>query len=216
MKSSTIVPAYLNNSVIRRTDLAWSDWPAIEAFLKDELICRLAINDGEFPYIAALSFTFIGESFLLHSARAGKLASLLRENPNVTIQIDRPIALLKAPKGQNTSLEYYSVIARCVADFKESTDDVISHQNRALNKYRPENDYAPIESGAASQITAYRCKIIEMTAKKRILADGQYSPPGQPKAPYLRYPFPGPAAISGLAPEAFDPRKFDRQTGNVA
>jgi nitroimidazol reductase NimA-like FMN-containing flavoprotein (pyridoxamine 5'-phosphate oxidase superfamily) len=213
--NSTNVPEYFNNASIRRVDLAWSDWPAVHAFLKDELVCRLAINDGEFSYIAALTFTFTGESFLLHSARAGKLASLLRENPNVTIEIDRPIALLKAPKGQNTSLEYYSVIARCVAAFKESTEDVIAHQNKALNKFRPENDYAPIENGAANQITAYHCRIVEMTAKKRILADGQYSPPGQPKAPYLRYPFPGPAAISGLAPDAFDPNKFERQVGNA-
>ncbi len=195
-------------SAMRRTDLAWTDWAAIEAFLKNELICRVAVHDAPFPYITAQSFTFTGDAFLIHSSRFGKLASAIRANPLVTIEVDRPVALLKAPKGQNTSLEYYSVIARCKVRLRESTEDVRAHQNEALEKFRPERDYSPIEDGAANQIIAYRCEIQELTAKKRILADGQYSPPGQPMAPYLRYPFPGGATLSDLPPEAFDPHKF--------
>jgi hypothetical protein len=55
---------------------------------------------------------------------------------------------------------------------------------------------------------AYRCEIRSLSAKKRILADGQYSPPGQPRAPYLRYSFPAGAALSSLPEEAFDPHRF--------
>ena len=122
--------------------------------------------------------------------------------------VSQPTMTVYAPKGQNTSLEYYSVIARCEVRLRESTEEVRAHQNQALDKFRPEKDYSPIEDGAASQIVAYRCEIRELSAKKRILADGQYSPPGQPKAPYLRYPFPSGATLSGLGPEAFDPHKF--------
>jgi hypothetical protein len=118
------------------------------------------------------------------------------------------VALLKAPKGQNTSLEYYSIIARCRPQITHLAKDVIAHQNQALEKFRPEKDYTPIEEGAANQIIAIRCMIDEMTAKKRILADGQYSPPGQPQAPYLRYPFASGAAVSGLPAEAFDKNRF--------
>ena len=201
-------PAYLNNTGIRRQDLAWSDWPAIVAFLKDELICRIAVNDGNAPYVSALSYTFIRNEFLLHSSRHGRLASLLRAEPVITIEVDRPVALLKAPKGQNTSLEYYSVLAKCRTNFREVAKDVVEHQMAALGKFRPENDYLPIEQGAAEQIVAYRCEVLEMTAKKRILADGQYSPPGQPKAPYLRFPFPPGACINGLGHDAFDSMRF--------
>lgn len=204
----TVTPAFLNNASMRRADLAWTDWEAIQAFLKDEMICRIAVNDGESPYVAAQSFTFIGSEFLLHSSRHGRLAGLLQSDPLITIEVDRPIALLKAPKGQNTSLEYYSVIAKCRTNFRKVVADVIEHQMRALGKFRPENDYLPIEQGAAEQIVAYRCEVLEMTAKKRILADGQYSPPGQPQAPYLRYPFSPGATISGLGPEAFDSMRF--------
>jgi len=202
-----MTPSFLNDQ-IRRSDLAWTDWPSILAFLKDELICRVAVHDTPFPYVLAQSFTFTGDAFLIHCSRFGTFAQKLRENRHITIEVDRPVALLKAPKGQNTSLEYYSVIARCEVTIDDGTEGVIRHQNQALDKFRPEKDYSPIEQGAASQIIAIRCAVVEMTAKKRILADGQYSPPGQPQAPYLRYPFAAGATISGLTPDAFDAHRF--------
>jgi nitroimidazol reductase NimA-like FMN-containing flavoprotein (pyridoxamine 5'-phosphate oxidase superfamily) len=202
-----MTPAYLR-SEMRRTDLAWTEWSAIENFLKDELICRAAVHDVPYPYITAQSFTFVGDAFLIHCSRFGKFAAAIRANSHLTIEIDRPVALLKAPKGQNTSLEYYSVIARCRAQVDHGTAEVILHQNQALEKFRPEKDYTPIEDGAANQIIAMRCVIDEMTAKKRILADGQYSPPGQPQAPYIRYPFAAGAALSGLPADAFDKDRY--------
>lgn len=200
-------PDYFKTEM-RRTDLAWNDWPAVCAFLKDQLICHVGIHDDPFPYVVPQSFTFRDDQFLIHCSRFGKMASLIALNQNITLQIDQPIALLKAPKGQNTSLEYYSVIARCVADIYEKTEDVREHQNQALEKFRPEKGFKPIEDGAANQIVAYKCRVVEMTAKKRILADGQYSPPGQPQAPYVRFPFAAGAAISALGSEAFDPNRF--------
>jgi len=189
-------------------DLAWNDWSAINAFLKDQLICRIALQDEPFPYVVAQSFTYRDDAFLIHCSRYGKMAGLLKDDRHLTIEVDKPVALLKAPKGQNTSLEYYSVIARCIATVIESTDGVREHQEKALEKFRPEQGYEPIEDAAANQIVAFNCKVVEMSAKKRILADGQYSPPGQPKAPYVRFPFPAGAAISSLGADAFDPHRF--------
>lgn len=115
--------------------------------LRDELICRVAVNDKPFPYVVPQSFTFTGDAFLIHCSRFGKFSQLIQEDPHIVIVIDRPVALLKAPKGQNTSLEYYSVITRCKAFTRMETQDVIAHQNQALGKFRPENDYTAIEPG---------------------------------------------------------------------
>ncbi|WP_235579077.1 pyridoxamine 5'-phosphate oxidase family protein [Pseudorhodoferax sp. Leaf274] len=202
-------PAFLNNTM-RRTDLAWSDWPAIRAFLRDEMICRVAIHDDPFPYVVAQSFTFLEDRFLIHCSRFGKMAELLRANPNVTIEVDRPVALLKAPKGQNTSLEYYSVIARCELRTKQQIDEIRPHQYLALDKFRPEKDYTPLEDGALQQIVAFEGQVKHMSAKKRILSDGQYSPPGQPRAPYLRYAFAEGAVMSALPDDAFDRDRFKK------
>lgn len=202
-----MIPPYFDNKM-RREDLAWNDWEAISSFLGDQMVCRLAVHDDPFPYVVGQSYRFVDGVFLLHCSRFGKLADLIRQNPNVSIEVDHLVALLKAPKGQNTSFEYYSVLARCRVDMSEDTEAVRHQQYEVLDKYRPEKDYTPIDDFAPTQISVFRCKVVQMSAKKRILADGQYSPPGQPKAPYIRYPFPPPAALSSLPPEAFDPERF--------
>lgn len=201
------LPVYFNNTM-RRTDLAWNDWSAITRFLGDQIVCRMAVHDDPFPYVVGQSYRFMDGQFLLHCSRFGKLSDLIRRNPNVTIEVDHLVALLKAPKGQNTSFEYYSVLARCRVDLSDDIEVVRKQQYQVLDKYRPERDYTPIDDFAPAQIIVFRCKVIEMSAKKRILADGQYSPPGQPQAPYIRFPLPPPAAISSLPKEAFDPNRF--------
>ena len=168
----------------------------------------MAVHDEPFPYVVGQSFRFIEGVFLLHCSRFGKLAGLIRLNQNVTIEVDHLVALLKAPKGQNTSFEYYSVLARCIVELSDDKEAVRRQQYEVLEKYRPERDYSPIDDFAPTQITVFRCRVVEMSAKKRILADGQYSPPGQPQAPYIRYPLPPPPAISSLPPGAFDPYRF--------
>ncbi len=132
----------------------------------------------------------------------------MRARPVVSIVVDRLVALLKAPKGQNTSFEYYSVLAECTVDYDEEIPNVKRQQYRVLGKYRHEGGYEPIDDAAPAQIVTFECKVKQMTAKKRILADGQYSPPGQPQAPYVRFPFPPGAQLSALPEEAFDGKRF--------
>jgi len=199
-------PGYFDNAAIRRKDLAWNDWPAVSAFLEDQAVCRLAAVDAPFPYVAALSYRFDGESFLVHFSRNGTLARLLSADAHVTIEVSQAISLLKAPAAQATSMEYRSVVARCTAHTTLLDLEIETQQYAALEKYRPENDYLPIDREAATRrIVACRAQIVSLTAKKRMLADGQYSVTGKDPG-YARYEFPAPPALSSLGPEAFEPR----------
>lgn len=206
-------PAWLENGGIRRQDLAWDDWPAIAAFLADECVCHIAVPTDGAPYVVGQGFRFVGDTFLLHSSRFGRLATLLRPRPVVSIVVDRLVALLKAPKGQNTSFEYYSLTAECSVEFEDDVPLVRQQQYEVLAKFRHEGGFEPIDDTAPAQIVTYRCKVLRMTAKKRILADGQYSPPGQPRAPYVRFPFPPGPQLSALPAEAFDGRRFHKDRG---
>jgi hypothetical protein len=48
---------------------------------------------------------------------------------------------------------------------------------------------------------------MSLSAKKRVLADGQYGASGVDPG-YARYEFPAPPALSSLPPDAFEPRPF--------
>jgi len=187
----------------RRAEYAWNDWDAVAAFLADQAVCRIAVNDGAWPYVVAQTFHFVGDAFLLHFSRSGKLAAALERDPNCTIEVDQIVSLLKAPRANNTSAEYRSVVARCTASLALLDLDIEAQQYTALEKFRPEKDYLPIDRERATRrILAVRATIVSLSAKKRILDEG-----GNPAdIPYARYPFPPPAALSQLPPEAFGPR----------
>ena len=192
------VPLFFSSDP-RRTEYAWNDWDAVAAFIGDQAVCRIAVNDGVWPYVVAQTFHFVDDAFLLHFSRSGKLAAALERDPNCTIEIDQIVSLLKAPRANNTSAEYRSVVARCTASLTLLDLDIEEQQYTALEKYRPEKDYLPIDRDRATRrIMAVRATIRSLSAKKRILADGGNSA----GIAYARYPFPPPAALSELPADA--------------
>ena len=194
-------PAFFVNDV-RRPELAWTDWDAVAAWLTDQVVCRIAVNDGDWPYVVAQTFRYRDDAFLLHFGRNGRLAKALRADPHCTIEVDQIVSLLKAPRANNTSAEYRSVVARCVAEMSDADEAIEAQQHLALEKFRPEADYQPIDRiGATRRIVSIRARIEKLTAKKRILDEG-----GNPAGlDYVRFAFPPPAALSELPPDAFKP-----------
>jgi nitroimidazol reductase NimA-like FMN-containing flavoprotein (pyridoxamine 5'-phosphate oxidase superfamily) len=182
---------------------AWTDWSEVAAFLADQVVCRIAVNDGAYPYVVAQSFRFRDDAFLLHFSRNGRLARAIRRDPHCTIEIDQAVSLLKAPRANNTSIEYRSVLAHCVAELEERDEGIEAQQTEALEKFRPERDYLPIDRERATRrILTIRARVERLSGKKRLLDEG-----GNPDGlDYARYPFPAPAALSSLPADAFAPR----------
>ena len=179
----------------RRTEYAWTNWEAVAAFLRDQVVCRVAVNDGTWPYVIAQTYHFVEDAFLIHFSRSGKFAAALHADPHLTIEVDQAVSLLKAPRANNTSAEYRSVVARCIAEISEVDLDIEAQQYEALEKFRPEKDYLPIDRERATRrIYAVRARVQSLSAKKRILDEG-----GNPAGvPYERYPFPAPASMSSV------------------
>lgn len=202
-EADSTAPAFFRNEM-RRSDLAWNDWAAVEAFLRDQAVCRIAVFDERYPYLTAQSYRFTGDAFLIHCSRFGRLARLIAANRYVTVEVDQAVSLLKAPAAQNTSMEYRSVIARCTATTTMLDGEVEAQQYQALDKYRPERDYLPIDRERGTRrIVAIHARVDELSAKKRVLAEGDTGSDGS-MPDYARYPFPPPAALSSLPAEAFD------------
>lgn len=180
----TGAPAYFQNDC-RRTAYAWDDWDAVAAFVADQPVCRIAVNDGVWPYVVAQTYRFVDGAFRLHFSRRGRLAAALERDPNCTIEIDQIVSLIKEPRATHASAEYRSVVARCTA---------------TLENVRLENDVLSNNPIAATRtIYAVRASVVALSAKKRILDEG-----GNPAGiDYQRHAFPAPVALSQLSPEAF-------------
>lgn len=77
---------------MRRAEREVTDIAEIERILNSARVCRIALVDGEFPYMIPMCFGYTLESgelaLYFHSAPQGKKMELLKENNNAAFEID--------------------------------------------------------------------------------------------------------------------------------
>ncbi|HEX3002087.1 MAG TPA: pyridoxamine 5'-phosphate oxidase family protein [Methanoregula sp.] len=73
---------------MRRKDREITDRAEMEAILAEAQVCRLALADGNAPYIVPLCFGYENNTLWIHSARDGKKVELIRKNPQCCVEVD--------------------------------------------------------------------------------------------------------------------------------
>ena len=77
---------------MRRSDREIKDFDEIIEVINKCDVCRLAINDGDYPYIVPMNFGFNIEDgkvvLYFHCASEGKKLELLRKNNKVAFEMD--------------------------------------------------------------------------------------------------------------------------------
>jgi len=107
---------------LRRKEKKIHGQPAIEAVIAASPFCRLAMSDGETPYIVPLCFGYEANTLYFHSARKGRKISILQKNPQVCVQFDCDLDLQPAEKPCDWGLGYKSVIGFGRATFVEDPE----------------------------------------------------------------------------------------------
>lgn len=97
---------------MRRSDREIKNFNDIEAFLKECTTCRLAMIDGDEPYIVPLNFGYNDRTVYLHGAKVGKKLDILRKQQRVCLEWDREDAIVKDKEEPcRWGMKYKSVIA---------------------------------------------------------------------------------------------------------
>lgn len=177
----------LDNSEIRFRTRTWDNPDEIAEFLRQQAVCYVAVHDEPFPYVLPQTFeielTGSNMIFLLHFAKTGRIGRLVRAHPNVTIAVSKAYTLLTGPRADESSLEYKSVVARCECSVFDGAELLERHQERVLEKYRPQRDYAPMDKAWLKPLMGVRARAVEVTAKIRYLDD-----PREEAGGYIRRP----------------------------
>ncbi len=108
---------------MRRHEREIKDQESIEAIIKEAIVCRLAMIDGEWPYIVPMNFGYQDNTLYFHCARKGSKAGLLENNPKVGFEIDQPIEIIEGEKACRWTQKYRSVIGTGEASFIEDMDE---------------------------------------------------------------------------------------------
>jgi hypothetical protein len=96
---------------VRRKEKEIHDRSEIEAVIAQALVCRLAMCDGEEPYVVPLCFGYADGVFYFHCAAEGRKLDVLKRNPSVCLETESDLALKPGAKACAWGMAYRSVIA---------------------------------------------------------------------------------------------------------
>ncbi|MCL5885316.1 MAG: pyridoxamine 5'-phosphate oxidase family protein [Deltaproteobacteria bacterium] len=104
---------------MRRADKQISDRDEIDGIMRRSKVCRLALLDGERPYLVPLCFGYDGSALYFHSAPAGKKVDLLKRNAVVCFEFDVDAEPVRSEASCGWTMRYRSVIGSGTASFVE-------------------------------------------------------------------------------------------------
>ena len=111
---------------MRRKDREITDFDEIVDVIRASDVCRIAMNDGDYPYIVPMNFGLDvqdGQVYLyFHCAMEGKKLDLLRRDNRVTFEMDCDHSLILHEEDMNCTMSFGSVIGRGTMEFVPDED----------------------------------------------------------------------------------------------
>lgn len=123
---------------MRRSEREITDINEIERILNEAMVCRLALVDGEAPYIIPMCFgyTLEGGQLVLyfHSATQGKKMDLIKANNNAAFELDRMGEIIRGDTACSFSVAYECITGRGTLDIINGIEK-LTGLNSIMAKY---------------------------------------------------------------------------------
>ena len=111
---------------MRRKDREITDFDEIVDVIRASDVCRLAMNDGDYPYIVPMNFGLDvqdGQVYLyFHCAMEGKKLDLLRRDNRVTFEMDCDHNFILYEERMSCTMGFASVIGHGTMEFVADED----------------------------------------------------------------------------------------------
>ncbi len=149
---------------MRRKDKEITDSSIIEEIISKADVCRLAMVDGEKPYLVPLSFGYEDSCLYFHSGMKGMKIAILRTNPNVCFEFDIAGELIEGESPCAWSVQYQSVIGFGKAEFLETPAEK-REAFRVLMAHYSDQQFEFTDE-KLQRVTMFKVSITEMSAKQ--------------------------------------------------
>ncbi len=153
------------HAAMRRREKEITRLQDLETILQSAGICRLAMANGNVPYIVPMNFGYRDHTLYFHCAPEGRKLEFIRKNPMVCFEADCDTKVVNTGKPCNWSSRYTSIIgygtATLVDDLKRKRDAL----NIIVDHYAPGTAYVfPDEN--VEKVAILKVEITHMTGKK--------------------------------------------------
>lgn len=153
---------------MRRSDREIKEFDEMIQIIKKCDVCRIAMNDGEFPYLVPLNFGLDiqdGQVYLyFHGALEGKKMDVLRKNNKVTFEMDCNHNFIFYDDRMSCTMGYESIIGHGIMEFlkEEQKFDAL----KVLMRQYHEEDFK-FNTDMMKVTSVFRLKVLDMTGKRR-------------------------------------------------
>jgi uncharacterized protein len=150
---------------MRRSDKEIKDSQTLQKVLKESEICRIALVNGNEPYLVPMNFAYKNNTLYLHSATEGRKIDILKENNSICFQMDIKTEILASDNPCNWGMKYLSVIGHGKAQL---IDDAIEKRNALdiiMGKYAPNTSFEYSEE-KVKKVAVIKVEIDGITGKK--------------------------------------------------
>ncbi len=127
---------------MRRADKEINDYQEIATIMQKAEVCRIALVDGNYPYIVPVNFAVHEDHLYFHSAREGKKIDILRKNNKVCFEIDVSTEIIKGKEPCFCGMKYLSVIGFGQAFFIEKSNEKKKALDLLMEKYAGTNSFS--------------------------------------------------------------------------
>jgi nitroimidazol reductase NimA-like FMN-containing flavoprotein (pyridoxamine 5'-phosphate oxidase superfamily) len=149
---------------MRRREKEITDRAELRRILRDARVCRLALADGDRPYLVPLTFALDGDDVILHSARGGRKIDVLRRNPSVCFEVEEGVELAPAGTACGFSMRFRTVIGFGDVEFVEGRTE----RARLLALFGPRYGApdGPLPEAEVERTYVLRIRVRELTGKR--------------------------------------------------
>jgi hypothetical protein len=107
----------------------------ITAIIQKAEVCRIALVDGDSPYIVPVNFAVHENHLYFHSAMDGRKIDILRKNNKICFEMDVSTEIIKGKEPCFWGMKYLSVIGFGQAFFIENPGEKKKALDLLMEKY---------------------------------------------------------------------------------
>jgi nitroimidazol reductase NimA-like FMN-containing flavoprotein (pyridoxamine 5'-phosphate oxidase superfamily) len=149
---------------MRRAEKETKDRRVIEDVLRRAAVCRLAVCQGDVPYVVPLNFGYEDNRLYFHSAPKGRKIETIRANARVCFEVDVDHELVPGQTPCGWTVRYRSVIgfgqARLLEDAEEKRrglDIILGHYGQRPFEY---------EEAAIDEVAVVEVQVESLSGKQ--------------------------------------------------
>jgi nitroimidazol reductase NimA-like FMN-containing flavoprotein (pyridoxamine 5'-phosphate oxidase superfamily) len=144
---------------MRRKDKEFTDKAVIEDILNRAELVRIAMVDGQEPYVVTMNYAYKDNALFLHCALEGRKMDILKRNNRVAFTVDTDVSLRLDEKACDSTICYRSVFGTGYASLVEDPDQKARALDWIMDKHGGQGGYA------------YPAQVLARTAVLRIDID---------------------------------------------